>query len=294
MFNHMDELYVEINKSFRHGFVLTEPELRRIVELIRDQIRKNSPGSNIETNFRIKFQNGAVAKTDNIDLVLSQENDGSKRIIYLRIEGADATGNHIVFEFYDLDSDNIESNCSIKFNIRGSDRDWVFVTSSLAEERVYKIKRGNIVVKHTDFLFRLSCLMLGVIFVFGSFFFMAHIGGQNLRYINEVRAEYEKGAIKNTNELILVLEQAKMESLTRPDNLWPIFYVMIIYVSSTVVIFLVVSYYFRLYLRYNFCWGDYLATFNKREAIRKTIVTVVILGLIVSIVGGVIVNHLKF
>jgi uncharacterized membrane protein YozB (DUF420 family) len=57
-------------------------------------------------------------------------------------------------------------------------------------------------------------------------------------------------------------------------------------------IFLII-YLYKLYPVYNFCWGDYLDVFNKKENARKTFNTVIIIGLIISIIGGLIANRVK-
>lgn len=76
----MNQLYVEANKSFRHGFVLPESELRRFIELIREQVKKINADPDLSFRYQLKFQNGVVAETDSIDSILSQENEGPEKL----------------------------------------------------------------------------------------------------------------------------------------------------------------------------------------------------------------------
>jgi hypothetical protein len=45
---------------------------------------------------------------------------------------------------------------------------------------------------------------------------------------------------------------------------------------------------------YNFYWGDYVAIFDKRRQRRNVIWTVLVLGLIVSIVAGIVTKKIDF
>src|SRR6266702_4154876 len=132
---------VESRKTFKFGFVLRESDLRRLVDTISDQFRKLAgPGEHPGHHFRLKFRNGAIADNTSLDHVLAQENSGSGRIVRLHYEeevGEEATGiTRVSIEFTDVDVDDEPGYVSIRFAVLGHDRDWVFVTSSLLEERV--------------------------------------------------------------------------------------------------------------------------------------------------------------
>ena len=289
----MKQLYVEANKSFKLGFVLPEPELRRFNDLIREQIKKINPEPEISYNYVLKFQNGIVAETDNIDTVLEQENEGSKKITSLEVTGKDQLENAISIDFHNIDSDNIQSDNSIKYNIRSTDRDWVFVTSSQIEERINKIKRTNFSIGKNKLLSRLLFPIILIVVTLVMMLSLVTSISNRTSYLPEIRLKYENGKIKSTDELILLLEEAKDAQVERLDTI-DIFYLPGIILGGLIVIIICLYVYtWKLYPMYNFCWGEYLDVFKKKETSRKTFNTVVIIGLIVSIAGGIIANYLN-
>ena len=289
----MKQLYVEANKSFKLGFVLPEPELRRFNDLIREQIKKINPEPEISYNYVLKFQNGIVAETDNIDTVLEQENEGSKKITSLEVTGKDQLENAISIDFHNIDSDNIQSDNSIKYNIRSTDRDWVFVTSSQIEERINKIKRTNFSIGKNKLLSRLLFPIILLVVTLVMMLSLVTSISNRTSYLPEIRLKYENGKIKSTDELILLLEEAKDAQVERLDTI-DIFYLPGIILGGLIVIIICLYVYtWKLDPMYNFCWGEYLDVFKKKETSRKTFNTVVIIGLIVSIAGGIIANYLN-
>jgi hypothetical protein len=289
----MNQIYVEANKSYEHGFILIESELRRFIELIRDQIKKINAKPELTFNYRLKYQNGVVAETNQIDTVLSQENDGSKRIISLEIIGRDETKNIISVDFYNLDSDNIQSDYSIKYSIKSTDRDWVFVTSSQIEERILKIKRKKIQFSNRRTSTRLVSFFLPLIFSLVVLFMLLNSVSKRNDYVTEVKQKFENGEIVSTNQLILELEDAKNKEIENLNLISIFLYPGIVIVVLIVIIIIYFLYVGKFYPMYNFCWGDYLEIFKKKESSRKTFNTVVIIGLIVSVIGGIIANLLN-
>jgi hypothetical protein len=136
----MKPIAVEAREKFRHGFVLTEGEFRRLVDLLREQAKKLQAFDNLTEKFIIKFLNGVVAEADSIDTILQQENSGSALIVRVRYEltsGEESASPLLcAFEFINADSDDEPGYTSVKFSVRATDRDWVFVTSSQLRERI--------------------------------------------------------------------------------------------------------------------------------------------------------------
>lgn len=291
----MNQLYVEANKSFRHGFVLSESELRRFNDLIREQIKKINPKPTLSFKYLLKFQNGIVAETDNIDTVLGQENEGSKKIISLQIAGNDELNNTASVDFYNIDSDNIETEYSIKYNIRSTDRDWVFVTSSQLEERISKIKRMDFSPKKgksnsTSKLFYTLALFVVTLVMMVT---LLNSITKHKDYLTNIKQRYEQGLIKSDGELIIALEEAKNKQIQDLDFVHIFYYPGIILGGLIILLICYSVYMWKLFPLYNFCWGDYLDVFKKKETTRKTFNTVVIIGLLISIVGGIIANFLN-
>lgn len=289
----MKQLYVEANKSFKIGFVLPEPELRRFNDLIREQVKKINSEPKISYAYILKFQNGIVAETDNIDIVLEQENEGSKKIISLEIIGKDQLENTISIDFHNIDSDNVQSDNSIKYNIRSTDRDWVFVTSSQIEERINKIKRKKISFGKSKLI---SNLMFPIILLVVTLIMMLSVTtsiSKKENYLPDIRFKYESGKITSTDELILLLEESKVKQLKNLNFIEVMYMPGIIFGLFIILLIGIYLYTWKLYPLYNFCWGEYLDVFKKIETSRKTFNTVVIIGLIVSVAGGIIANYLN-
>jgi hypothetical protein len=137
-------IQVESRKTFRHGFVLTEAELRRIVDNVSEQFQKLGQNPNI--TYTLTYRNGVVADTALLEDVLSQENSGSGQIVKLRVaceSGAPPNTTVVVLEFINADAEDEPGYISMRFLIRGQSRDWVFVTSTMIEERITKIRRDG-------------------------------------------------------------------------------------------------------------------------------------------------------
>ena len=62
---------------------------------------------------------------------------------------------------------------------------------------------------------------------------------------------------------------------------------------SALVLGLIGAFFVRFYPVFNFCWGDYTQEFQRKEGVRKFVLIVVILGLVVSFVGGILANLVK-
>lgn len=285
----MTQLYVEANKTFSHGFILTESELRRFNELIRDQIRKINTTPDLVFLYQLKFQNGIVAETDSIDSILSQENDGSRQIISLQINGKDQQDNSISIDFHNIDSDNISLGHSIKYNVKSKDRDWVFVTSSQIEERIVKIKRFDVFPRSKS-ASRTIALLIPLVATITMLLSLTTMLSKKGNYLNGIKEKYAKGQIKSTDQLIFLLEEARQKQMENLDFTQGFYYPGII-MGGLVVLWLIgFLYLWKLYPIYNFCWGDYLEVFNRKESARKNFNTVVIWGLVISIIGGLITN----
>ncbi|MBP9096034.1 MAG: hypothetical protein KBG21_05455 [Ignavibacteria bacterium] len=288
----MENIYVEANENFYFGFVLTEQELRRIIETIDDQLKKTHQTENLKFNYELKYENGIVAKTDNIEDLFQQENTGSSKIMRLMITGQ--IGLEVSFHQIQLTFTNpkSEEESPIKYKIKGKSRDWVFVASSTLEERVRKVKRIPIdptQKKKTYVIFKtltLPLVMLAAMLVLISSIKLPKNGE-----IENIENKWKIGELKDPIEAVILIQ--KMNEHRGEINpfyimLTPILYVGIVYISLLVIWYLSI----KIYPLYNFCWGDYLTSFNRIENLRKTLLWVVLTGLALSIIGSLIATYL--
>tara|TARA_R110001606_G_C15313637_1_gene643880 strand:- start:119 stop:979 length:861 start_codon:yes stop_codon:yes gene_type:complete len=284
----MKKLNVEAKKLYYHGFVLNEQELRRFNDLIHEQIKKENKGI-VKNKFSIVFENGVVAETEDIEEIFSIENSGSEKITELELTSMIEDERKVKVEFTNANSNNISSEVSINYHISGITRDWVFITSSLLEERIKKIKRWNVNFSTKNKSFRFFMTLSFPIAILIAMMFSLLTGTRDKsKIIENIRTDYESGKLTEPIEALLRIH----ESTSAIDTETPLKYALITVGSIYIFIIFMYIYLIKFYSVYNFCWGDYLESFRKKESLRKTVNTVIIIGLIVSIVGGIIANYI--
>ena len=132
----------KLNKRHSYGFSLTEPELRRIVNEVKEQFEKINiiPSTEIYT---VEFMNGTVSEILSLTDILNLENHGQVQIVSLEIklqDVEDKPSTSVIVKFIDIESTDSGKYDSISYSVYGNIRDWVFVTNSMLQERIEKIK----------------------------------------------------------------------------------------------------------------------------------------------------------
>ena len=154
-----------IQKVYKHGFSLNENELRRIVNLAKEQFEKNDIEIILE-EYRVEFSNGLISDFSSLSKVLELDNHSPLTINTLGFKIGDKEKepeNSIFLRFTNFDNDEYYST-PIYLNITGSSEDWVYVTKSLIGERISKIKKFNPFI--LDFIFNTETAS-GLIGIFG-------------------------------------------------------------------------------------------------------------------------------
>ncbi|VXB04062.1 hypothetical protein [Chryseobacterium sp. 8AT] len=298
----MEQIIVNSNKTYNHGFLIKEQELRRIVDLMADQHKKTSD-SPIKFLFNMKFSNGAVEITDNIDDVLNLDNEGSSGIKSLEIASTQKNNeaeNEIKVKLQALDNEHYYDEKPIKYIIRGQSRDWVFVTSSLIEERIAKIKKRNFLFDHDTkrVLRTFSIPIITVLFILGVLISMysrsANLKEAQLKTITKIEKQWYNKKLLDPVKVIIELEKSRAQNneniITFND----------IFLSKTfiTIFFLFTLGYVSFYLYskfnpiYNFYWGGYIEVYEKKESRRKLLVSVVIVTLILGIGVNLLSNYI--
>lgn len=274
----------EARRSLRHGFYLTEPELRRIVDAIVQQFARVAGVTVPIIAFEVLFRNGAIARTADLDEVLALENYGSSRIARVEIDVrdvADEPPHQVVARFQDADEDE-SSWTAVKLLVRGDDRDWVFVTISQLEERVAKIKRwAPAQLTEQKAFFPAMMMMLLIVMFITQFWFVSRHSASI-----ELEQRWRSGHLKDPVEAIVIAERSRaQEAGEKRPYFIPFFFILL---ASTLP--MLISY---LSPPYCFYWGDYTAIYDRRRTIRKYLLVVVATGIVASIIAGAIVNHFK-
>jgi hypothetical protein len=197
-------------------------------------------------------------------------------------------------EFVNADDDEDPGSTSVRYVLRGFDKDWVFVSSSLINERIDKIKRFAL----NQFSSKIAQITFPILFLIVFVIPIAIVSYnrnkemQRLSPVKELTQMYSQNKINNPIDAIIFLEQKKEQNdLNKNDpisQLKPIVYGFI----SFGLLFLLYLFFVKYYLVYNFCLGDYLTLFQKRESGRKFWLVVIGVGIIVSFVGGVLANKI--
>jgi hypothetical protein len=77
-------MYTHQSRKFKHGYILTEQELRRIHELMLQQFVLAGKGDP-KIVYQVRYKNGALAQPSSLDEVLSGENFGSNSVVSVGI-----------------------------------------------------------------------------------------------------------------------------------------------------------------------------------------------------------------
>jgi hypothetical protein len=288
----------EARQSFSHGFVLTEQELRRIADVATQQLVKVRSSPPPTTQIELRFRNGTITESDSLDDLLSLENVGAKHIVRMRISfesekdsppRALSFPDHVITLAFTNTEENKDER-PISYVVKGSDRDWVFVTASELEERIAKVKSFSpqALFSHISFsvvvalVFTLS-LMTMMIYATTSHHYST---GQTME------AQWKAGTLRDPIEAIII-QQKSIETMdqNRTGRLplalmvgMPIFVIIILSALAGLVVY--------LYPAYVFCWGDYTKVFERRVQVRKYVFGVVVVGLVVGILASIIANKL--
>jgi hypothetical protein len=227
--------------------------------------------------------------------VLGQENAGSSQIIAVGVqiatEGAeeDAFTVELLFSNPELDQDAVGLN-SVHYLIQGSSRDWVFVTSSVLEERVTKIRRRwrlRSLSRNTEGVIFAGFLMTMTITVIKLLVSVAKSQVTSGDLLGKAIAD---GTVKTPLDALVVLQKAHESAQVTLLDLGG---AIITGLAVGLLWFLACGFVKRYYPLYNFCWGDYVSEFERKESIRKNVLVVVVIGLVISITGSVIANFIR-
>ncbi|WP_157088812.1 hypothetical protein [Novosphingobium capsulatum] len=136
----------EITPKINSGFFVNETELARIKDSVNDQFRKINGGADADFKFEVKYINGGITDFLSIGDIISEENDGSKRVIRLVIRASSVAAPRASVELRLSDHSHEENSDSapISYSVVSDDQDWTFVTASTLEERVNKIRTSKI------------------------------------------------------------------------------------------------------------------------------------------------------
>jgi len=173
-------------------------------------------------------------------------------------------------------------------------RDWVFVTSTLLEERIAKIKRfsfNQLNIRGTRGLFLRILLTLIVLSGMWVVLLVSVVATSSYHKPSAVLEEARKAnQISDPIDAMIVLERAKEGVQAELKSLRLFTIPILILVGLIIVLVATFAFLWRFYPIYNFCWGDYLPLFQRKESVRKFVLLSVLLGVIISCIGSILAN----
>ncbi|MEG4252496.1 MULTISPECIES: hypothetical protein [unclassified Microcoleus] len=202
----------QIQRSYNTGFVLTEPELRRIHQLIIDQFERHLGSTvNIKMSYEIKYRNGSISEPNSLDTIMAQENIDSLAITYLGIRFTDDNNPFLYdvrLQFINLDLEKYGS-ASISYTVIGNDGEWVFRVTSILDERIKKIKRFRIYTpdKFINLLLAMMVSLFALIIIA-----LPSSKSQELNKLKLIEQNYKNGKLKNPIEALIEIEKYKIDA----------------------------------------------------------------------------------
>jgi hypothetical protein len=269
----------EIIHSYKTGFILSEQELRRIAQSCQESATKIG----VDDRLRIytKLKDGSLVEYNTIDDLLSSENGGQKSVVRLVLscdDGHEEPRSYVTVEFYDAFEDQASWN-SIKRSVVGESRDAVFVSAADLDDRIKKIQ----ITSWSYIIGRPYILAVAMIVgMISSFWFIGYFAPSNsAAIVDQLQTYYDSGRIKDPIQAIIELERLKSDR-----SMWP-FYLFPIPLLVAVAVVWSLQYLVPNFTRsYVFYWGDAVARFDKTRGIIKVFWTTIVLGLLVSIFAG--------
>lgn len=319
---------VQSRRSYPSGFTITEAELRKLLEIIREQFAKLGTSAPTNTSITVDYAGGAKAECQNIEEILATENYGSSRIVDLRIATSlseNAKLASIIIRFANPLESHLEPQSAVSLFVEGDSRDWVLITTEAIEERLNKVRTPRL---QRWFHNVPTLVYAGLFYVLFLTAFWTRIDRSEPGFPesypelsdqdrNRIADEFES-AIKTQNitdpiSALVKLEHIRADNRRDPDQYkkrvteWQLrrenwqqrhkplpfaVYITLITLIPVGLVYLLSRFVRHFYPAYNFSWGDYVEYLKKRQARGNFILVVIVIGIIVSVVGGVIANWL--
>ena len=278
-----------IRKRYKSGFFLSEPDLRRLYQIMVDAAIKLSP-EKFESSFYVRLENGTILELSTIDEVLALDNTEQRSIEFLYV-AVGQSKKHAPDEEYE---DHTDWALSVRFekvaeywapqpsilvDVRGTSRDWVVLAAGELDERVRSISRiawPRVLARpHLPLLILLTCFLaiaIGLLTI-----------PRPLPVYSQLETLYQAGKITNPVEALLILEKARASRA-------PVDFILV-YAFGFVATFAALALSIPRIARiastpYVFYWGDYSAVYQRRRGFAFIVWTVVVLGIVVGVASS--------
>lgn len=270
----------EICRTYKSGFVLTEQELRRLIQAATEHAEKVSNGQAFKFSLEATLKDGSIIHFDKTDDLFGLENAGQKKVqkISISLNELSAESPWDISVVFQDAAVNEKDWTSISIKIIGNSRDWAFVTASDLEDRIKRIKAISF---EAFFSGRWSVMWIMMLSCVSMIIVTAQFTPINQTHLL-LQQQYDSGLIRDPIQAIIALEKIR-----NSRSLFGVLMPMLGGFVAPAVCILIFSFIApRVSPSYNFCWGDYIAYYERRRQIQTVIWTVVVLGLIVAIAAN--------
>jgi uncharacterized membrane protein YwzB len=288
-------------KSYAHGFFLNEQELRRIHDLLIQQMEKNLGNNSCLSGVELRFRNGVISEHTSIEKVFVLENIGSATVQRLNLHYSDKPedpSTKISLDFIDPREEFDDS--PIRYEIIGDDRDWVFLTSSQLEERIKRIKRFSIrkfvkpnfngILNYISF--SMIFLLFGIIAtLLTSSLLFSDPDTPEAESIGDIEVAWKAGEIKDPIEAIIRIEKSKQKPETQLSSKEKVFTYGSLFIFVAILIGIPLSWYFLP--PYVFYWGENMKLVDRRQNAGKFILIGILFTILLSIASNFVYDLLK-
>jgi hypothetical protein len=204
-----------IHKDRRHGFILSEADLRRIGQTIIEAAQKIESGENIEHKLRIhvSLEDGTILELASVDDVIQLDNSGQHQIEYLSMAAGakpdeEGEGKWWVRVSFEKVQEYYSSRRPILFQVRSDSRDWAVLTITELALRIDKVRRINFGRILANPVLPVLVLAMGVLLFLG----VAGFASGATTSFSEVESLYATGKLTNPIEAMILLEKIRIES----------------------------------------------------------------------------------
>ncbi len=273
----------EIDHQYKWGFVLSEQELRRIVQCAQEHAVKI--GTRAANKITAKLEDGSLIETESIDDVLTLENGGQKavtRLMLLWDDGQERPKSSINVQFED-GAANPKGWDSISISVIGESRADVFIAAAELEDRVKKTRtRAWAYLFGRPWFFMVPFFFaIILISVTSNYFSPATFA------VDRLEQEYTAGRVSDPIEALILLERLKASpTIGRRMATFavPFFTPFLVFLALAYLLPKIIS-------SYVFYWGDVMARYDKRLNIIKVFWIIIVLGILASVIGGLILRE---
>jgi hypothetical protein len=273
----------EINHEYKWGFLLSEQELRRIAQSCQEHATKIGAGAS--TTYSAKLKDGSLIESSTLDDILSLENGSTKAITYLTLlctDGLEPAETHLAVQFEDC-MRNTKTWDSITVSVVGESRDAVFVAAADLDERVKKTRTRAWPYYVSQQWIMIIPMLIGIALMLTALDYFSMTGYAGYA-VEELQKEYAAGRVNNPIEALIFFERLKASrplSLVLMASLVPFAVPFLAFGLAALLIP-------KISLSYVFYWGDAIAQYDKRRNAYKIFWTIVVLGVVASLVAGLI------